>query len=261
MIYARHAPDRQTMGSAGAVIATSAGSPGSQRTPMEQSQARTGRYSLDSKDGGPVETSSLGVSTLPNLSSMVSAVVSRRNLEENRPRTGSGPCQERQVGFGGGFHRWLLLGGKKRGLGVGKTKRGKGTKIMAVTDGTGLPLAAGTENASPHEVRLVERTLDESFIDELPDRLIGDKAYDSDRLDERLWQERGVELIAPHRKGRRTPTQDGRPLRRYKRRWRVERLFAWLHSFRRLVIRYEYHPENFLGFLHFACVIILMRYL
>src|SRR6266852_4157511 len=100
-----------------------------------------------------------------------------------------------QIGFGGGIHRWLLLGCKKRGLGVGKTKRGKGIKIMAVTAGTGLPLSDGTENASPHEVRLVERTLDESFIDELPDRLIGDKAYDSDRLDERLWQERGVELI------------------------------------------------------------------
>jgi transposase len=132
---------------------------------------------------------------------------------------------------------------------------------MAVTDGAGLPLAAGIENASPHEVQLIEKTLDESFIDELPDRLIGDKAYDSDRLDERLWQERGVELIASHRKGRRFITQDGRPLRRRKRRWRVERLFAWFHNFRRLVTRYEYHPENFLGFLHFACILILIRYL
>ncbi len=43
------------------------------------------------------------------------------------------------------------------------------------------------------------------------------------------------------------PTQDGRPLRRYGRRWRVERLFAWLHHFRRLVIRWEYHVENFFG--------------
>jgi hypothetical protein len=39
----------------------------------------------------------------------------------------------------------------------------------------------------------------------------------------------GIELIAPHRRNRKKPkTQDGRPLRRYKRRWKIERLFAWL---------------------------------
>jgi transposase len=48
-------------------------------------------------------------------------------------------------------------------------------------------------------------------------------------------------------------------LRRYKRRWKVERLFAWLHNFRRLVIRYEYYPENFLGFVHLGCTLILLR--
>jgi transposase len=57
----------------------------------------------------------------------------------------------------------------------------------------------------------------------------------------------------------RPATQDGRELRRYKRRWKVERLFAWLHNFRRLVIRYEYYPENFLGFVHLGCTLILMR--
>jgi len=42
-----------------------------------------------------------------------------------------------------------------------------------------------------------------------------------------LAEERGVELIAPHKKNRVKPTtQDGRVLRRYKKRWRVERLFA-----------------------------------
>ena len=68
-------------------------------------------------------------------------------------------------------------------------------------------------------------------------RLIGDKAYDSDRLDRELAEHYGIEMIAPHRGERQTPTQDGRPLRRYRRRWRVERLFAWLHRFRLLVIK------------------------
>ena len=68
--------------------------------------------------------------------------------------------------------------GEKRGFRVGKTKRGKGTKLMAVADGTGLPVAVYTESASPHEVRLVEQTLGARFTDERPQKLIGDKAYD-----------------------------------------------------------------------------------
>lgn len=88
--------------------------------------------------------------------------------------------------------------------------------------------------------------------------MIGDKAYDSDALDARLRAERGIELIAPHRAGRRW-TEDGRRLRRYVRRWKVERLFAWLHNFRRLVTRWERNPENFLAFLHLACIVILLR--
>lgn len=87
---------------------------------------------------------------------------------------------------------------KKRGLHVGKTKRGKGTKIMAIADAHGLPVAVCIESASPHEVTLVEQTIDATFLEHAPDRLIGDKAYDSDGLDERLWRERGIEMIAPH---------------------------------------------------------------
>lgn len=131
--------------------------------------------------------------------------------------------------------------------------------MLATADGAGLPVAIGAASASPHETRLIESTLDESFIDELPERLIGDKAYDADKLDERLWDERGVKLIAPHRRGRKRKTQDGRELRRYKRRWKVERLFAWLQNFRRLVTRYEVKMENFLGFLHLGCILILLR--
>jgi transposase len=108
---------------------------------------------------------------------------------------------------------------------------------------------------------LVDSTLDASFIAEEPQRLIGDRAYDSDPLDERLAKQRGIQLIAPNRSNRRILTQDGRPLRRYKRRWKVERLFAWLHNFRRIVVRYEYHVENFRAFLHLGCAIILLRYL
>ena len=147
---------------------------------------------------------------------------------------------------------------KKGGGAVGKTKRGKGTKIMAVADASGVPFAVYVASASPHEVTLVEATLDRCFINELPKRLIGDKAYDSDKLDAKLEEDWGIEMIAPNRKKRRK-TQDDRPLRRYRRRWKVERLFAWLQNFRRLVVRYEFHAENFLAMVQLACILILMR--
>jgi transposase len=144
---------------------------------------------------------------------------------------------------------------------VGKTKRGKGTKLMAIADGSSLPLAVHTESASSHEVTLVGETLSERFVEERPSKLVGDRAYDSDPLDESLIAE-GIEMIAPHRRNRKkAKTQDGRKLRRYKRRWKVERLFAWLGNFRRLVVRYERRAENYLGFVHLGCIVILLRYL
>ncbi len=81
------------------------------------------------------------------------------------------------------FHRWFLCAIKKRGPGVGKTKRGKGTKIMAITDASGLPIAIDSHSATPHEVKLVSQTLDARFINEIPEKLIADRAYDSDPLD------------------------------------------------------------------------------
>jgi transposase len=132
---------------------------------------------------------------------------------------------------------------------------------MAITDAAGLPVAAHVESASPHEVKLVEATIDSSFTQYAPDKLVGDKAYDSDKLDQQLLNERGVEMVAPHRKGRKKQkTQDGRKLRCYRRRWKVERLFAWLQNFRRLIVRYEYHVENFLAMVHLGCVKILLRF-
>jgi transposase len=131
---------------------------------------------------------------------------------------------------------------------------------MAIADGAGLPLAICTASASPNEVTLVDQTIDARFIDELPHRLIGDKAYDSDPLDQRLLDKYGIEMISPNRAKRKRKTQDGRPLRRYKRRWKVERLFAWITQFRRTVVRQEAKIENFLGFLHLACIKILLRY-
>ena len=152
-----------------------------------------------------------------------------------------------------------FVSAKKGGFSAGKTKRGKGTKTMAVVDGHGLPVAVHIASASPHGLTLVPDTVAGRIVSASPERLIGDNAYDSDELDAELTH-RGIEVIATHRANRtHSLTQGGRPLRRYKRRWKVERLFAWLQHFRRILLRHEYHAANFLGFVQLGCLLILMR--
>jgi transposase len=138
---------------------------------------------------------------------------------------------------------------------------------MVVVDGQGIPLGNLLDAASPAEVTLVEATLETIAVPrqgrgrprKRPVRLIYDKACDSDPLRQRLAK-RGIDLICPHRKNRRKPPlQDGRKLRRYKRRWKVERTFAWLGNFRRLVVRWEYHITMYSAFFHMACLLITLK--
>ena len=101
---------------------------------------------------------------------------------------------------------------------------------------------------------MIDKTIEQ--LGKKPERLIGDKAYDSDEFREELKKE-GIELVAPHRENRRKPkTQDGRALRRYKRRWKIERTIAWLGNYRRLVTRWERSDKMYQAFLHIACALI-----
>jgi len=146
------------------------------------------------------------------------------------------------------------------GDGIGCTKAGKGVKIMIMVDAKGLPISVSTGSANPHESTLVQQLFDFMLSSDLPEKLVGDKAYDSDKLDQVLAA-KGVELIAPHRSNRKpeNKTQDGRKLRRYKRRWTVERTISWLQNYRRLCIRWEKSTAMFQGFLHLTCAILLIK--
>jgi transposase len=174
----------------------------------------------------------------------------------------AGRCVERRDGYR--LYECFIDGtfSKARGGGdgIGCTRVGKGVKIMVLVDARGLPVAIDTTSANPHESRLVQRLFDFMLTEETPERVIGDKAYDSDELDEEL-AEQGIELIAPHRENRKPEnyTQDGRPLRRYKRRWTVERTIGWIQHFRRLCIRWEKSTKLFQGFLHLGCTVLLLR--
>jgi transposase len=137
---------------------------------------------------------------------------------------------------------------------------------MVVADGQGVPLGVELASASPHECTLIESTLQQVAVPRCgrgrprknPERLIYDRAADSDALRARL-KRRGIELICPNRWNKKVKTQDGRNLRRYRRRWKIERTIAWLQNFRRLVVRYERQTKMFRAFLHVACLVITVR--
>jgi transposase len=140
---------------------------------------------------------------------------------------------------------------------------------MVVVDGQGIPLGSQLTSASPSEVRLAPSTLATISVprggpgrpQQRPLRVIADRGYDSDPL---RWQllRRGILLISPHRKNRRaTPLNDGRALRRYRKRWKVERTFAWLGNYRRLVVRYDRTLSMYQAFFHLACALITLRFL
>ena len=150
---------------------------------------------------------------------------------------------------------------------VGKTKRGKGTKLVIIAERKGIPLSVHIDSASVSEMKLVEPTLEQVSVGKgtsgaprkNPDCLIGDKGYDSNKIREYLLK-KGIEPIIPARKNNKKAThQDKRKLRRYKRRWVIERTNAWLQNFRRLVVRYENLIEIFSGFVYCACSMIALR--
>jgi len=129
---------------------------------------------------------------------------------------------------------------------------------MVVVDGQGLPLGKQLASASPHETKLIESTLDQSYGVEKIQRLIYDRAADSVPLRQRL-ADRGIDLIAPDTRSRKKRVQDRRKLRRYRRRWKMERTFAWIANSRRLVVRYERKLHIYSAFFHLACIMTVLR--
>jgi transposase len=134
-------------------------------------------------------------------------------------------------------------------------------KLEVVIDGRGVPLAVVPAAADVAEVDLAEPALADlpagvAVPAGVP--VVADKGYDSDPLRERLAAA-GFTLVSPHRANRtKPPTADGRRLRRYKRRWLVERTNAWLQNFRRVAVRWERYSYVYHGFVQLACALIAL---
>ncbi|MGB7848080.1 MAG: IS5 family transposase [Candidatus Acidiferrum sp.] len=241
--------------------------PARRAAPSERSQS-SGRHFVDFAQWRSLARPARGIPGTGNVLAAASRLRTTRDLAHHLARIPGGieptPATKLERSVSG----WQFRSGEKGGSQVGKTKRGKGTKWMVVVDGEGVPLGKQLYSASPHEVRLAEETLASIRVSrrhragrprEKACRVIADRAYDSDPLRERLAA-RGIELITAHRWNRSKPRQqNGRALRRYRRRWKVERTMAWLGNFRRLVVRYDRSITVYEAFFHIACFMIVLR--
>ena len=136
---------------------------------------------------------------------------------------------------------------------------------MAVVDGHGIPLGLLVASAQQAEIRLAEPTLATIHVSQRrgrpksrPKELVADKAYDSQPFRERV-RCRGVRPCIPHRRGKR-PRRGRKPdLASYRERWRLERAFAWLQRFRRVLVRYERQAVVYQALVTLAAILVCLR--
>jgi transposase len=136
-----------------------------------------------------------------------------------------------------------------------------GSKHHLLCDATGAPLAVSLTGGNRNDVTQLLPLIDaiepvkgrRGRPRQRPDRLLADRAYDHDKYRREL-RARGIQPVIARRE-----TEHGSGLGR--RRWVVERTFAWLHGFRRLRIRYERLPELHQAFLDLGCAVICLRML
>jgi len=141
-----------------------------------------------------------------------------------------------------------------------------GTQRSVLTDGAGVPLGIVVSGANTPDMKLVEKTLESIPIERptptaaQPQNLCLDKGYDYPKVRE-LVDEYGYTAHIPMKKKKNEPTPaPKKKIPGYRaRRWVVERTHSWMNRFRRLLIRWEKKPSNYVGFLHFACAWITVR--
>jgi len=152
------------------------------------------------------------------------------------------------------------VGGK---TGPNPTDRGKdGVKRSLLTEGQGVPIGLAVAGANRNDMKLVRTTIESIVVDrpvpteEQPQGMCLDKGYDFQEVRD-ILAEFG---FTAHIRGR---GEEAQALKREAgfraRRWVVERAHSWLNRFRRILIRWEKKPDNYIAFLHFACALIAFR--
>jgi putative transposase len=153
------------------------------------------------------------------------------------------------------------LGGEKTG--PNPTDRGKsGVKRSLLTEGHGVPIGLTIEGANRHDMKLLRPTIECIIIkrpeptEDHPQGMCLDKGYDYDEVRDILGEFGFTAHIRPR-------GEEAKAIKReadFKaRRWMVERSHSWMNRFRRLLVRWDKKPENYLALLHFACGLIAFR--
>lgn len=162
-----------------------------------------------------------------------------------------------------------FVSAKNGGTKVGKTKVGKGSKISSIVENKkGLPIALLIENANPHEINFAEKIVNEIRIPQKrgapikkPKLLVADKAYQSQAF-QAFLRKRGILYRIPRKKnqkalrGRTSTNFDAA----YRQRFKVERSFAWMDNYRRLIVRYDRFDFIYRGFNILACIIMCLNH-
>ena len=147
--------------------------------------------------------------------------------------------------------------------GANPTDRGKrGVKRSLLTDAQGIPVGLIVEAANRHDMKLVRATIDSLPVSRPtpspahPQGLCLDKGYDFAEV-RRTLEEFG---FTAHIRSRGEEAQAIKREAGFKaRRWVVERTHGWLNRFRRILVRWDKSPQNYIAFLHFACALIALR--
>jgi transposase len=145
---------------------------------------------------------------------------------------------------------------KKHGGGdeqaLGRSRGGFSTKIHIAVDALGNPMKFALTPGQTHDINQAENLT----IDYQPEKVIGDKGYDSDPLRQALEQ-RGIEVIIPCRSNRKQPHSYDKHL--YKERHLVECFINKMKQFRRVFSRFDKLARHYLSFLQFTAALVWLR--
>jgi putative transposase len=125
-----------------------------------------------------------------------------------------------------------------------------------------VPIGLAIDGANRHDMKLVRTTLESlvaerpAVTEDAPQGMCLDKGYDYDEV-RRILEEFGftAHIKARGEEAKELKTEAGKRARR----WVVERSHSWMNRFRRILVRWDKKPENYLAFLHFACALIAFR--
>ena len=238
---------------------------GSNGPPASRRPAHPERYLVGLADRIAVEGYAKAIRRAYHVLAATTSMGGPRRVDSPVANPATNIGQSWPTGVGPSLFRRELRFGKKGGEAVGLTRKGKGTKWMVVVDDQGVPLGGLVASAHDAEVRLAEATLDTIRVPrsrgrprKRPVSLVADKAYDSQPLRSRL-RRRGIRPCIPERRGKRPRSGRKADVSDYRHRWKVERTFAWLGNFRRLLVRHEHLISVYRGFFTLACALIVLN--